>query len=360
MSESFIKPRITVRELKHVNLPKKKPVINHKKLEGVRKYGQKWQKQSIYEGNSVDCPRWNKAAKLFNSIISTNKKEEISQVQGISVQKQIWKSPEGSSLLGASLFKSPDHQGQCQIMASTISAQHGARLAATLIDTNSKTNLDKKLPKNSIYTAGNSFHPKDTIISYNSIRHRIKNFVYVSTQRAFLCYCPNELVIRGYKVDLSTDNWVEVLRMPVYPSMNDIKYCELTDEVYGASRGALTIWKMVPLGTGRELELVPPEKSFQTSQYIKERDWVYHLRIFGYVLCALLSNKIILFHCENKQILDIIVPHHLSAPISDVFLWFKNMEIGLKDDTIAMLIASKDGSISLLSNINVQTLRDNF
>ena len=47
-----------------------------------------------------------------------------------------------------------------------------------------------------------------------NIRHRIKSFVWLpSPHRAYLCYCPNELMMRVYKADLLTGVWVELMRM---------------------------------------------------------------------------------------------------------------------------------------------------
>ena len=301
--------------------------------------------------SNMDCPRWSKTAKILTSKIQTKRKEDNYQVQGITLKKQLWSCLPGDALLGGIINKAPEGGGTCLLSMSTVSAKKGAQLACVPICIQ-----ETKKPKtNNINTPGKSFTTSQLSVVKKTIRHRIKTFVWIQPHRAYLCYCPNELVIRMYKVDLLTSSWLEVMRMPVYPHMNDLKYCDYTDEVFGCSRGTITVWKMVPLGTGAPLRLLPPENHFISNEYLKEDTWVYQIKIFEHVLVAILSCQVLLFHVENRSLLDVVTIYHCSSPVSDVFLWFKNLEVGLKDDTIAMIVGNRDGSVSLISNVNVIT-----
>ena len=141
--------------------------------------------------HSMDCPRWSKTARILASKIQTKRKEDNYQVQGITLKKQLWSCLPGDALLGGIINKAPEGGGTCLLSMSTVSAKKGAQLTCVPICIQET----KKPKSNNINTPGKSFTTSQLSVVKKTIRHRIKTFVWIQPHRAYLCYCPNELVL---------------------------------------------------------------------------------------------------------------------------------------------------------------------
>ena len=288
--------------------------------------------------------RWLKTEDILQSHLeqANRSQNDLCQSQGISLFKRVLSTSKNDHFIGAHVIKSQDSHSANQLLVSEISAQKGAFLSASHI----YTGTSSKPRNNNLFFNGSNLAIYQNVFP---IRHRITSFVSIPNQRAIICYCKNELVIRGYKIDMTTGTWFEVLKMPVYPSMNDLKYCEHTDELYGASRGYLNVWKMIPLGAGK----LPIPLAPLGCDAMKGETWVMGLKIQGRFICARMSRTVVIFDAEKKTLLDIVEMHHLKSPVSDMWLWFDSLHIGNSDaGTVSMIVGGMDGSISLLININ--------